>query len=60
MLKFICSLIVTVVVAWFVSVHCDMSHAIAFIIPSTTFPVTYLMVGFFVFFFGLNHMLRSK
>jgi hypothetical protein len=60
MIKFISAFIVTIVVAWFCSVHIASSHFTAFVIPSTTFPVTYLAVGFVAFFLMFHHMLRSK
>lgn len=60
MIKFIAAFIVTVVVAWFVSNHVEMSHHIAFVVPNTTFPVTYLALGFVGFFLCFHHMLRRS
>jgi hypothetical protein len=60
MIKFIASFIVTVVVAWFCSVHITSSHLTAFVVPNTTFPVTYLAVFFLGFLLCFNHILRKS
>jgi hypothetical protein len=60
MIKFVAAFIVTVVVAWFCSVHIASSHLTAFVVPNTTFPISYLCLGFFGFFLCFHHMLRKN